>query len=636
MNQPEPVKPVAPGKIRLGGEIGRRIDLTIEKNLLALDYDRDFLSPFRNRIDYPVSPADRNALKAAGRQLFNGVGETLDAAVFFAAYSQDRRTKDLKEYLVDALIETQDPDGYIGQFKKQSHNAQILTNFAMEDAGFICLGLANDARLFSQARSLEAARALMQCCADAYRKAEADGRLNLNFSAIGFCQAALILYQLGCGEEFLEIARRTRLGPERTSRSDALCDWTDDPPFDGGWHDLKAADLPRPTDVGHRERRIHWHVYRHLERMVTQMMLYRADPSESYLAMTRRIYRALTDPVRPGMSATGGIGSGEGWSDDQDSHDHSETCASALSLEFFDGLIRLDRDLRYGDLMERVIYNALFAAQEPAGRRARYFTPFRGSRQYYELDIFCCPGNFRRGISRLPVYAIYRFGNGVAVNLYTPCRARVVLADDLVVEISQETRYPNDGEVRLTISPSQPAEFPLHLRLPRWCKNPRVLVNGQAFEGDVIERRWRHEDAVSLSFPMAWRLVRGHGVNAGLAAVLRGPILFCLSRKRNRLPEEMELRRLVLDPSSFGHTAPDERVQPEGMACPVRAWSPERGPASGAPDLTLELSEFVDPTGEEVYFRVPDESTMMLDDLLCPGTETDRSMNPFRSGRVCG
>ena len=90
--------------------------------------------------------------------------------------------------------------------------------------------------------------------------------------------------------------------------------------------------------------------------------------------------------------------------------------------------MRLEGDLRYGDLIERSIYNALFAAQDPAGRRIRNCTPFEGPRQYYGSDGFCCPGNYRRIVAELPEMVYYRTqAGGIAVNLFTESKKTIEL-----------------------------------------------------------------------------------------------------------------------------------------------------------------------------------------------------------------
>ncbi len=621
---PGVLQPLLPGEIRIAGEIGRRIDLTVRQNLLALDLDGDFLRHFQERVPYPWQEEQKGPFRAKGRMLFNGLGETLDAVVFFAAYSRDPELIALKDRILAAVLATQEDDGYIGQFEVEPDNRQLPTDFAFEDGSMLSLALANSALYFGDEVSLDAARRLIRCMVKA--NLARDDYETRSFSGIGFTDAALTVYRITGEDEFLDVARHTPLGPARTSHVQSLYDWVDDPPFERGWHNFRqqgaiAKEEPSAviddgmSPVALKDGRLMWHVYRNLERLYVQMQLHRVDPDPRYLRITRVIAAALFRPERSGLAVSGGIGRHEGWSDDQHcGHGLGETCASSISLQFLQALTNTDADLRYGDVMERVVYNQLFAAQEPAGRKLRYFTPATGKREYYGPDIFCCPGNYRRALSRMPLYLCYRFKDGVAMNLYNAAEADIRLTPDLVVSLKQETRYPSDGQISITVSPSRPARFPLFLRVPRWCKSPRIVLNGEEADA-TIDREWQAGDRIEIDFPMAWRFVKGKDLQAGRATLMRGPVVFTLSRLANTLPAEMVLRDITLAPESIEGPVVDESIRPDGQACFVDAWSPDRA-LTESPDLRLKLTEYTDPEGEEVFFRLPADAASEEDELL--------------------
>ena len=139
----------------------------------------------------------------------------------------------------------------------------------------------------------------------------------------------------------------------------------------------------------------------------------------------------------------------ECWHDTQDGLCQlGETCATTYFLRFWHELLLMDGDSLYGDLMERAVYNALFAAQSPDGRRLRYYVPFEEQRVYFPLDSYCCPNNYRRGLSVLPLMAYYTVDGGPVVNLYTASTATIPLEDNgLSVKLEQKTDYPNSGKV---------------------------------------------------------------------------------------------------------------------------------------------------------------------------------------------
>ena len=100
-------------------------------------------------------PPNGTPFQKTGRRLFNGLGETIEAAVHLAACSKDQQVIDFKDRLIDAAIETQKANGYIGQFTATEGNRQFFEGFAAEDAAFLCLAFGNDARLFGSVQSLQ-------------------------------------------------------------------------------------------------------------------------------------------------------------------------------------------------------------------------------------------------------------------------------------------------------------------------------------------------------------------------------------------------------------------------------------------------------------------------------------------------
>ena len=213
--------------------------------------------------------------------------------------------------------------------------------------------------------------------------------------------------------------------------------------FGGVWlSPASADDVLTPIDlhqvkvrgeIGRRDL-LEGHVYAYLARCLAQLELYRIEPDEKLLRPARRVVHFLT--AEDGMAITGAVGQGEIWTDDQDGRTAlGETCATAYLLRFCENLLRLEGDSRYGDLLERIVYNTLFGAQSPDGRCIRYYTPLEGNRVYFPADNYCCPCNYRRIVAELPTMVYYRSGPGVAINLYTPSEATIDLDDDLLLKV---------------------------------------------------------------------------------------------------------------------------------------------------------------------------------------------------------
>lgn len=381
---------------------------------------------------------------------------------------------------------------------------------------------------------------------------------------------------------------------------------------------LPAWNLPIVTG---RWGKLDGHAYAFIDHALAQAFLERIDPPLA--ARSGGLRRQLDTAVafllaKDGMPITGGCGDHECWHDTQQgTMNLGETCATGCMIRLMDDCLRRDGLGRSGDVMERSIHNALFAAQSPDGRRIRYYTPFDGPRAYYPVDTYCCPCNYRRIVAELPGFIYYRgTDGGVAVNLYTESQTSVD-AGGVAVALREETDYPASGRVGIAIDPAQPVEFSLRLRIPRWCAAATIRVNDGPPEptprGDdgfhVVARRWQAGDRVALDLPMEWQLVKGRRGQAGRVAVMRGPRVFCLARSGIAPADaSIDLRLLTIKPDSIKGPLPDDATRPQGVACTIEAWRPGAWYPHAKPDLRLTLTEFADPAGEAIYFNVPKPS----------------------------
>lgn len=573
--------PLSLRDVQVGGEIGRRIAITITNNLLVLDADRDFLPPFKSK---------------TAKDGYIGLGKLLDATVKFAAHTGDARVLALKNHLVEEMLKAQEPDGYLGIMAPAQ---RVWGLWDTHELGYVIWALLTDYQYFGDERSLAAARKaagyLTQRWATMPPDWGKDGDVAPHVALTGLERTMLALHRQTGEASLLDFVTRAR----------ALPQW----------------DLP--IVIG-RRRGIEGHIYAYMARCLAQLELDRVQPDPRLLAQTDRALDFLLR--RDGLQITGGAGQCEIWTDDQDGRgDLGETCATAYQLRVYDSLLRLRGDARMGDLIERTVYNALFAAQSPEGRRLRYFAPTEGARVYWQTDTYCCPCNYRRIVAELPAMVFYRHHDGVAVNLYTPARAKLTVGHGVALTIRQETDYPNSGRVRVQLDPAGPVRFPLQLRIPAWTRGASVRVNDQRVEAAVrpgtffeLAREWQPGDQVTLDMPMPWRLVKGRQRQAGRVAVMRGPQLFCLNPTQHpdlAKLDGVELGYLALDPSSLSDPVKSDAVRLDGLGCRVQAWKAGFGLGTKG-DFTLTLTEFPDPNGRATYFRLRDFSAAEDDELL--------------------
>ncbi len=557
------------GSVEVGGPIGERIQKTIENNLLVLNVEEDFLQPFRE--------------KSAVAESYVGLGKLIDAVVRLAAQTRDERLTSLKKQLIGGVTQAQLADGYIGLFAPE---LRVWGLWDVHETSYIIYGLISDYELFGNSASLDAARRAADCVIREW--ADHPGEY------LGKGRRPILMTACGADITFMRLTRAT--GDDKYQEFMAS--------------KTELANWRQEIVIG-RHGRVEGHAYSHIYKSLSQVERYRLTGEEGLLSQADKVVEFWTKGA--GMLITGASGRDECWHNTQDgSGSLGETCATAYSLRLLDSLIRLRGGSTYGDLMERIIYNALFAAQSPDGRRIRYYAPFEGKREFWHLDTYCCPGNYRRIISELPRLIYYQSGNAVTINLYTVSTASFQLADGNSAHLEQVTEYPKSGEVVVKVSLPKPTSFSLKLRIPAWADGASVTVNGEAVGGArsgsylTIRRRWSEGDEVNLSMPMPWRLVRGKINQAGRVAVMRGPILYTLTREMNPQLDGVDLRQIQLDPES---------ISENGGRLHAKGWLP--GTESTQPhDTEFVLTQFTDPAGEMSYFLVPDPRTGSDDELL--------------------
>lgn len=589
---PAPVAALIPlepkQQVQVGGEFGRRIRLCIESNMLQVDVEKTFLPAFQKR----------------GGGGYLGFGKFLDGTVRLAAHNGDERMIALKQRIIGELLATQDADGYLGTVKNPA--ARIRALWDLHEDSYLMWALVSDYNLFGEKTSLAVARRLADnltgkfLANPALRPDSMNGVVTFEGSDLGFDRALL-----------------------------ALSVATGDPKYrDFVIHFLKLNEFDPPIHCGPTS--LANHAYSCLGHCLAQLDLYRVTGDADLLQTSHRVVDFLL--ANDGLLVTGSCGEGECWHDTQSGLENTaESCTGIYTIRLMDSLLQLEGNSLYGDVMERTIYNAVFAAVAADGRHSRYFTPFEGPRELDPHgDTFCCVNNLRRFFGDLSGWIYYRTTNGVAVNLYTSSAATIELSGDLKVKLTQQTDYPTSGNVRLQIEPSQAAKFPVQLRIPRWCAEAAVSVNGGTEEKIAgghfyaIDRIWQPGDQVELKMPMNWRFVKGRKSQDGRVAVMRGPELFTLNPARNPALAKQPLfdvRQLMIDPTQPVESMPDDSVRPGGIAAKVKAWPP--GPHHFwpfIPKVDLILSEFPDDGGKGVYFIVPDSTStgLVADELLLP------------------
>ena len=318
------------------------------------------------------------------------------------------------------------------------------------------------------------------------------------------------------------------------------------------------------------------------------------DPT--LLATCERLWGNL---VHQRMYLTGGIGPSrhnEGFTTDYDLPDetaYAETCASIALILWNHRLLQVAGDGKYADVVEQTLYNGFISGVSLAGDSFFYVNPLASGGNHHRTPWFdcpCCPPNVGRILASLGNYVFSTSAGGLWVHLYAQNQATVNV-DEQPVDVRLTSRYPWEGRVQLTLSPGQPQQFTLHLRIPGWCDAYRITVNGapvaaaSAQRGYVaVTRLWQPGDRVELDLAMPVQPIFAHPdvrQMQGRLAIQRGPMVYCLEGVDNG---DVLLDRIALDPAQVEQFTAEHRadllggvtvLRGPGQAIQEDGWSRE-------------------------------------------------------------
>lgn len=343
-----------------------------------------------------------------------------------------------------------------------------------------------------------------------------------------------------------------------------------------------------------------------------------------------KVVRALWDDVlRCKFYLTGGLGTAqygdEGFGDPYllPNNTYCESCASMASVLWNHRMNLMDGDAKYADVMELTLYNSAISGLALSGKGFFYQNPLetrKGADRSDWIGLACCPTSHARFTPQVGGF-VYARGNGkIHVNLYAAGVATIDIGNGRKMKIHQETNYPWDGRIRLSIGLDKPTEFDLCMRIPGWALGKPVpsdlyrsasteampvslKINGKSVEvkpeqdGYVhLARTWKAGDEVALDLPMPVRRVHAHEkveADKDKVALMRGPIVYCLEGADNKdvdlfkisLPRSAELNtehdaKLLGGVTVIHAPGLDEKKTPVTLtAIPYFAWANrEKGP----------------------------------------------------------
>ena len=283
-----------------------------------------------------------------------------------------------------------------------------------------------------------------------------------------------------------------------------------------------------------------------------------------YIAAMDRLW---DDVVHRNMYITGGIGSSrdnEGFTEDYDLPNldaYCETCASVGMVLWNQRMNQLTGDSKYIDVLERSLYNGALAGISLGGDRFFYVNPLESKGDHHRQEWYgcaCCPSQLSRFLPSIGNYIYASSDDALWVNLYIGNTGQIRIGETDIL-LTQETDYPWDGSVKLTISTSQPLEKEIRLRIPNWCKTYDLSINGKRInvseeKGYAVIKDWKSQDVIALDMDMPVEIVAADPhvkENFGKRAIQRGPLVYCMEEIDN--PEYFD--QIQLSPSTTFQTA---------------------------------------------------------------------------------
>lgn len=260
--------------------------------------------------------------------------------------------------------------------------------------------------------------------------------------------------------------------------------------------------------------------------------------------------RLWDDVVLRNMYITGGIGqsaSNEGFTNDYSLPNltaYCETCASVGMVLWNWRMNQMTGESVYADILEKAMYNGALAGISLAGDRFFYVNPLASNGDHHRQAWYgcaCCPSQICRFLPSIGNYVYGTSDKSVWVNLYMGNTATLRTGKDEIT-LTQETRYPWEGAVKLTVGARKAFKKAIRLRVPDWCENYVVAVNGETVAPSeekgyaVISRSWKDGDVIDLNLEMPVKVVAADPrvkEDEGMRAIQRGPLVYCVEEVDN-------------------------------------------------------------------------------------------------------
>lgn len=484
----------------------------------------------------------------------------LEAVAYSLTWHPDEALEKTADEAIDLIAKAQQPDGYLDTYYILNGLDQRFTNLT-DNHEMYCMGHMVEAAVAyyhatGKRKLLDVAAAFVNC---AYENLGREPGKKRGYPGHEVAEMALVaLYGITKDKRHLELAKyfidergqQPLYFAQEKMESGAEFFWKDSY-FKYQYYQAGLPVREQDKAEGHAVRAVY--LYSGMAEVAS------ATEDQELFEACERLWNNI---VEKQMYVTGAIGAtayGESFTFDYDLPNdtvYAETCAAIGLIFFARRMFEITKDSRYTDVMERALYNGVISGMSLDGTKFFYVNPLEvvpeaSQKDFNKMHVkverqkwfgcACCPPNVARLLASIGGYAYEVSEDSIYMNLFLGGDMEAVL-DGKENRFHVETHYPWDGEVTVQVENAQDSEFLLALRIPGWCRNWSLQVNGQDQEAAVekgyacLKRTFQNGDQIRLQLSMPVTLVEANPrvrEDIGKVAVMRGPVVYCLEEADN-------------------------------------------------------------------------------------------------------